>query len=433
MMRRITVFSVSLVIVLALGFQSGTPKINGVVANVMAQSIDPTPVVPNSTTPIFETTPAPSVETTPVAPNGSTPRNNMAPDVAAATPPSIDTTSNWDGATYISSFGMPNTATYGQTLTMTETATLTQFSFYMKQLTTTIFRGYVFAWDGTKATGDPLFESAPMSTTQGTNFEEVVFYIPSGVVLNAGQQYVLAASTSKDPAQPPDAGKWGALPNNTAYTGGQFYFLNNGSDATQWASVAWSTIAEDLAFKAILVRPASIDTTLNWNRSTFISFFGVPNTATYGQTITMPGSGKLFQFSFYIFEPNTTIFRGYVFAWDGTKATGAPLFSSPPMNTQISTTFQEVVFNIPDGLFLKGGQQYILFASTSKDPGQPNSNGKWGALPSNTAYTGGQFYYLNNGSDATQWTSEAWSTFAEDLAFRAKLQLYTYLPNVLQP
>ncbi len=169
------------------------------------------------------------------------------------TNPSIDTTPYWDGVKFIKSFGMPNTASYGQTISLTESAALSQFSFFMAVTPTAVFRGYVFEWDGLKATGTPLFESAPMSTTQGTNFEEVVFNIPDKIALSAGKQYVLFASTSKDPAQPNSAGSWGAVFTNTVYNGG--VFLNNGTDPTKWISSTWGTIAADLAFKATLHRP----------------------------------------------------------------------------------------------------------------------------------------------------------------------------------
>ena len=43
---------------------------------------------------------------------------------------SIDTITGWDGATFISPFGVSNTATYGQTITVAAgAALLTSFSF----------------------------------------------------------------------------------------------------------------------------------------------------------------------------------------------------------------------------------------------------------------------------------------------------------------
>ena len=352
---------------------------------------------------------------------------------ASVTAPSIDTTPSWNGALYVASFGLPNTATYGQTITMTETATLTRFSFYMKVIPTAVFRGLVYAWDGTKATGDALFESAAMSTTQGNNFEEVVFNIPCGIVLNAGQQYVLFASVSKDPSQPETAGSWGATVDNTPYSGGQFVFINNGTDPSQWTSMTWSTIGVDLAFRATIVRPSSIDTTLSWNRANSIHSFGLPDTATYGQTITIDNARKLNQFSFYLQTSSSAVFRGFVYQWDGAKATGNPLFESGPMSTTQGTKFEEVAVTIPGGVVLEGGHQYVLFISVSLDPTQPATEGNLGANLNDTFYTGGHFVFLNNVTDATQWIRSSWSSLLLDSAFKADLQWQSFIPVVTKP
>lgn len=424
MNRRSNVLSTSLVVALALGFILGAPSISRAVADAKYQSSDTTPIVANTADPNSDTTSfvadtaVSSIDTSPV--------------VANATAPSIDTTPYWDGVLNIYNFGMPNTATYGQTISMTESATLTEFSFFMQVTSTAVFRGYVFAWDGLKAKGAPLFESAPMSTTQGGNFEEVVFHIPCGIVLDAGQQYVLFASTTKDPAQPNSAGRWGILNNNSVYSGGQFVYINNNADPSQWTSTTWSFIAQDLAFKATIIKFATIDTTPYWDRVQYISSFGMPDTATYGQTISMTESAILTQFSFFIKVLPTTVFRGHVFAWDGSKATGDPLFEGGPMSTTQDANFEEVVFDIPDGIALDEGQQYVLFASTSQDPAQPNSAGKWGAVIPNTVYNGGQFVYLNNGADPTKWTSTAWSPIAQDLAFKAELRWQVFLPLIVR-
>jgi len=85
------------------------------------------------------------------------------------------------------------------------------------------------------------------------------------------------------------------------------------------------------------------------------------------------------------------------------------------------------------GIVLSAGQQYVLFASTSKDPAQPNAAGKWGAVVTNTVYSGGQFVYLNNGADPALWTSRSWSAIIYDLAFRATLYWQNFLPLILRP
>lgn len=196
----------------------------------------------------------------------------------------IDTVPSWNGASQIASFGNPNTATYGQLVTVPQGATvLTKFSFFMRIPATLVFRGFVYKWNGTQAAnpsnlsstintssqpastkgplanGGALFESSPRSTTQGANFEEVVFNIPgSGIQLNEGQQYVLFASVSKD-FGPVGTGQWGAI-NSNVYSGGNFVYQNNGSNTTQWTTVPWSAFpGSDLAFRATFNDPSSVE------------------------------------------------------------------------------------------------------------------------------------------------------------------------------
>jgi hypothetical protein len=166
-----------------------------------------------------------------------------------------------------------------------------------------------------------------------------------------------------------------------------------------------------------------IDTSGAWDGSSFVMQFGVPNTATYGQTITVPlGSSRLQSFSFAMNLPATTIFRGEVYAWDGSKATGPSLYESGPRTTGGSGSFQWITFNT-GGVNLTPGGQYVLFASVSKDYLAGSGNGSWGYLGGADVYPGGGFVYLNNGGDPSQWTSQTWSTWLgggpDDLAFKA--------------
>ena len=155
-----------------------------------------------------------------------------------------------------------------------------------------------------------------------------------------------------------------------------------------------------------------------WNGTTFISSFGVTNTATYGQTITVTsGFGNLLGFSFQIGNCSADVtFRGHVYAWDGSKATGAALFNSAPQTVTASATYTQVTFNT--GTLALPLGQYVLFASTSEDQGgAPTSACRWGSLTNNTFYPGGQFVFINNGPDPTQWTANNWSNIGQDLAF----------------
>src|SRR6185295_2173844 len=72
----------------------------------------------------------------------------------------------------ISTFGYPNTATYGQTITaVAGTTQLNSFSFYIQTSGTITYRAYVMAWDGAKATGPILFQSLDQ-VTSGTGLNQ---------------------------------------------------------------------------------------------------------------------------------------------------------------------------------------------------------------------------------------------------------------------
>ena len=101
----------------------------------------------------------------------------------------------------------------------------------------------------------------------------------------------------------------------------------------------------------------------------------------------------------------------------GTKATGASLFESPTMSVSAGSSYSLVTFST-GGLTLPAGN-YVLFASTSKDQsGAPSASCRWGSVGNNTAYPGGTFVYINNGPNPGQWTTNVWSSIAQDLAFQ---------------
>ena len=155
---------------------------------------------------------------------------------ASAYGQTFDTLSSWNGTQSISSFGYPNTATYGEVFTASGSA-LYNFTVEMKLPTTANSQGYLFAWDGTKATGSALFTSPVMATTDSSVFQAISFDV-GGAPVTSGDKYVFFASTSEDSGS--GQGQWGAIQNGGSYGGG-FYYLNNGTDSTQWTSQAWST------------------------------------------------------------------------------------------------------------------------------------------------------------------------------------------------
>ncbi len=184
--------------------------------------------------------------------------------LAAATVPalaqySINTIPLWDGSRFISSFGVVNTATYGQRITVAAGATpLTSFSFEIGNCGANVtLRGEVYAWNGSRATGSALYESAPVTISNSSAFQLVSFNTGS-LSLPAGQ-YILFASTSRDQTgAPSSACRWGSV-SDTAYTGGEFHFINNGADPNSWTTVTWSTINEDLAMQVTgLIAPPTV-------------------------------------------------------------------------------------------------------------------------------------------------------------------------------
>jgi len=177
---------------------------------------------------------------------------------AGVTPVEISTLA--DENNVASSFGDDASATYGQTVTVPAVdvppgvpVVLTSFTFRMDLPAGLIFRGFVYAWDGTKATGPELFQSEPVQTA-GSGMETVTFTTPEIPVV-VGQEYVLFASITLDVAADVGEGNgpWGIVTPST-YADGSFVFLDNDGDASQWTTVDWNEfifITADAAFSAV--------------------------------------------------------------------------------------------------------------------------------------------------------------------------------------
>lgn len=163
-----------------------------------------------------------------------------------------------------------------------------------------------------------------------------------------------------------------------------------------------------------------------WNgSSTFWNPFGESNTATYGQTFTVAGPDTVLdQFSFWYddsLNSDTVDFAAYLYAWDGSKATGSALYTSSSVSTTNNGGLGGVErFDfVTGGIQLVAGQQYVAFTSASlffdglQGTAVAGGNGSDG-------YAGGSFVYMNNGSDTSQWTTFGWSTGGGiDTAFEA--------------
>ncbi|MDR5172929.1 PEP-CTERM sorting domain-containing protein [Methylobacillus sp. Pita2] len=167
------------------------------------------------------------------------------PAVHAAT--TISTIDQWDGE--VSPFGTPDTATYGQTITIGDQAqVLESFSFILTDLNAP-FTIEVGTWTGSRV-GEILYQSDPFRFTGSSEYTEITAY-PS-VNLQANSQYVLYFTTSGIQGGVESTNEWGFAP-DTAYEGGTFVYLNNGNDRSQLTGTDWNTtLGGDLAFTATL-------------------------------------------------------------------------------------------------------------------------------------------------------------------------------------
>jgi hypothetical protein len=196
-------------------------------------------------------------------------------------------------------------------------------------------------------------------------------------------------------------------------------------------TIVYRTTVLLLLIAGSLMSQAPINTVSAWDGSAMVRSFGVPNTASYGQVITVPaGAPPLMNFGLEIGNCSQPVtLRAEVLAWAGTQATGASLFESATQNVPASSSFQLVSFSTSgSGISLSAGT-YVLMVTTSKDQSglvAPFPQCQFGAV-ADSNYPGGTFVYLDNGTDTTLWTSTSWSTLGTwqapttDLAFQVNM------------
>lgn len=170
---------------------------------------------------------------------------------------------------------------------------------------------------------------------------------------------------------------------------------------------------------------AQADTTIDNsapNGASGIQPFGVPDTATYGQTITAPaGESALDSFTFYIQLPTDVPFRGEVYAWDDTAghAVGPELYESAARTTTDPNSYEPITF-ATGGTPVTPGQKYVIFATTSKDGVAGSGTGRWLFTGDSSSYGGGAFQFDNNRTDFGRLLTRRWDTFISgDAAFKA--------------
>lgn len=165
----------------------------------------------------------------------------------------------------------------------------------------------------------------------------------------------------------------------------------------------------------------TIDTTSSWNGSAQLASWGVPNTATFGQTFTAPAS-SVYLNSFQIYLKKNSgaqvNYQAYLYAWNGTQATGSSIFTGAVTSAPASSFFQSLLINTGSAP-VTAGSNYVFFITTS-GVANPN-NGLYGQGVINTnVYSGGQAVYSNNGTNFNLLTTSAWTLNpTKDFAFIA--------------
>lgn len=181
----------------------------------------------------------------------------------------------------------------------------------------------------------------------------------------------------------------------------------------------------------------TINTIPQWNGTSFINPWGVPNTATYGQTFTPTSNMQSFlnSFTFELFQQGGTPpqYQAFVYQFDPTTKliVGPALFSSAVLTAPNSAAFTPVTINT-GRVQLVPGTQYVIMFTTSTIPGQASASYRWGSLTTDTAVPNGQFVFENNGANFNNLFINPWSNIAEDLAFSATFGLPLLVP-ALQP
>jgi hypothetical protein len=156
-------------------------------------------------------------------------------------------------------FGEGWTETYGQSIVAPAIDNvLDSWSLQVDDLSGTAdFAGYVMAWDGSKATGPVLWQSAPQTTTNngGSDGYEVFTFNTGGLGLAPGGSYVLFISASEYLNGTADISlvACGATP----YADGAAFWNESGSNFSLLTTTPWEPFwgpaglgTVDLAFEA---------------------------------------------------------------------------------------------------------------------------------------------------------------------------------------
>lgn len=163
-----------------------------------------------------------------------------------------------------------------------------------------------------------------------------------------------------------------------------------------------------MVFATLAVRPAVgqvVNTDPTWNGSSTISSFGYPDTSTYGEVITAPGSTTtLSGISFDLGVPAGLEFQVFVAPWDNSSydilgGTGAILYTSSTLTSATSNMVPYILngLSVP----VTAGDMYVLGVTVDNNYGADSSSGA-GAMGGNIFANGNStnyFVWSNDGGD----------------------------------
>lgn len=130
-----------------------------------------------------------------------------------------------------------------------------------------------------------------------------------------------------------------------------------------------------------------------------IYWWGLPNTAAYGQTFTLAAPASFNEVQFRINDLGEAIdFTGYLFSWSGNSVTGSAL--GAVNGTTAGQSGMETVTVDFGAVDLLAGEYVAFLQATSVTA----SLSRWGSVNGMDAYAGGLFVYQNNDGDISQIT-----------------------------
>jgi hypothetical protein len=189
---------------------------------------------------------------------------------------------------------------------------------------------------------------------------------------------------------------------------------------------AWLALTIGL-FAAAPLHAADIDNTVGGLNGD-ISYFGTPDSATFGQTFLADGN-IIRGFSLYLMTrvdgfPDVPLgFKGYIGSWDGSKM-GSLLYASEA-RSRSGNGLMEFAFDTGN-IAVTAGSYYVAFLSVSDMPLQADSRF---TMPTARNYIPGTFVYQNNRHDFSKLTTQAWLPQTEDAYLKVQFDTATAVPE----